>query len=253
MGRLLSGSRACTRVRVREHLYSDLIRGSVVCRLSRNAYRMRLTRHASRGVRNVSFYRARSYKKGIRAIRARPTLILRKSISRDSRVGARSTRGFPMETYIWRGLVSLDATFSEPAFSLIIRILLIINMEMLYVVSVVYSARINSNPPYKYSSLHVEYYVIFIYVFYQIFYILKFSPICARILNKVFVYCNKPSKLSRNRTRAKTQYGLIKILRSLPSGPMGLMSYRVRRTKSDVSRGMIKATSRRTFTCWLLT
>lgn len=87
MGRLLSGSRACTRVRVREHLYSDLIRGSVVCRLSRNAYRMRLTRHASRGVRNVSFYRARSYKKGIRAIRARPTLILRKSISRDSRVG----------------------------------------------------------------------------------------------------------------------------------------------------------------------
>lgn len=63
MGRLLSGSRACTRVRVREHLYSDLIRGSVVCRLSRNAYRMRLTRHASRGVRDVSFYRARSYKK----------------------------------------------------------------------------------------------------------------------------------------------------------------------------------------------
>lgn len=102
-------------------------------------------------------------------------------------------RGFPMETHIWRGFVSLDAIFSVPsAFPPIIRILLVINMEMFYVASVVYSARINSNPPYKYSSLHVEYYVIFIYVFYQIFYILKFLPIRAGILNKVFVYCSKP-------------------------------------------------------------
>lgn len=88
--------------------------------------------------------------------------------------------------------MSLDATFSVPALPPIIRILLIINMEMFYVASVVYSARINSNPPYKYSSFHVEYYVIFIYVFYQIFYILKFLSIRARILNKVFVYCSKP-------------------------------------------------------------
>jgi len=119
----------------------------------------------SRGVHDVSVRFIAHFHIKRNAIRAGPTLILRKSISRDSRVVKIDERRrdspikntYPMIRVTRRG---------EPVFSPIIRILLIINMEMFYVASVVYSARINSSPPYKYSSLFMSNITLFLFMYF---------------------------------------------------------------------------------------
>lgn len=143
-----------TQALARANVFRSDTQSVVQYRLSHNAYPIRLTRFVFCRERDVKLYSERArYKRKIHMIRARLAWFAEIDFVEIEETSDVTFWWKPKYLNITKIHMSLD--FLKSTFSLFVRTLLIINMEIFHIANID-SVRINSKLPYKYSSLHVR-------------------------------------------------------------------------------------------------